>query len=97
MTDEAARSRVYGGVHFPFDTVAGQAAGRNVANYVFSNYLDRAIKMAIEFCSFSVIKRRKLHSFEDCWLAPKFQISVRIEEKRKLAGMCSSQILFAHA
>jgi len=39
MTDEAARSRVYGGVHFPFDTVAGQAAGRNVANYVFSNYL----------------------------------------------------------
>jgi hypothetical protein len=39
MTDEAARSRVYGGVHFPFDTVAGQTAGRNVANYVFSNYL----------------------------------------------------------
>jgi hypothetical protein len=39
MTDEAARSRVYGGVHFPFDTAAGQSAGRNVANYVFSNYL----------------------------------------------------------
>ena len=39
LTNEVARSRVYGGVHFPFDTVAGQAAGRNVANYVFSNYL----------------------------------------------------------
>jgi len=39
MTNEAARSRVYGGVHFPFDTDAGQSAGRNVASYVFSNYL----------------------------------------------------------
>ena len=39
LTNEVARSRVYGGVHFPFDTVAGQSAGRNVANYVFLNYL----------------------------------------------------------
>lgn len=39
MTNEAARSRVFGGVHFPFDTAAGQSAGRNVANYVFLNYL----------------------------------------------------------
>ncbi len=39
MTNEAARSRVYGGVHFPFDTAAGQSAGRSVANYVFLNYL----------------------------------------------------------
>ncbi len=39
MTDEAARSRVYGGVHFPFDIAAGQSAGRSVANYVFLNYL----------------------------------------------------------
>ena len=39
MTNEAARSRVFGGVHFPFDTAAGQSAGRNVANYVFFNFL----------------------------------------------------------
>jgi hypothetical protein len=39
MTNEAARSRVFGGVHFPTDTAAGQSAGRNVANYVFLNYL----------------------------------------------------------
>jgi len=39
MTNEAARSRVFAGVHFPFDTAAGQSAGRNVANYVFLNYL----------------------------------------------------------
>ena len=39
LTNEIARSRVYGGVHFPFDTAAGQSAGRSVANYVFLNYL----------------------------------------------------------
>ena len=39
LTNEVARSRIYGGVHFPFDTAAGQSAGRNVANYVFLNYL----------------------------------------------------------
>jgi hypothetical protein len=39
MTNEVARSRVYGGVHFPFDTVAGQKAGRNVATYAFSHYM----------------------------------------------------------
>ncbi len=41
LTNEIARSRIYGGVHFPFDTAAGQSAGRNVANYVFLNYLTR--------------------------------------------------------
>ncbi len=39
LTNEIARSRVFGGVHFPFDTAAGQSAGRNVANFVFLNYL----------------------------------------------------------
>ncbi|MDQ3042224.1 MAG: vanadium-dependent haloperoxidase, partial [Acidobacteriota bacterium] len=39
LTNEIAHSRVYGGVHFPFDIAAGQSAGRNVANYAFSNYL----------------------------------------------------------
>ncbi len=39
LTNEIARSRIFGGVHFPFDTAAGQSAGRNVANFVFLNYL----------------------------------------------------------
>jgi hypothetical protein len=39
MTDEAARSRVFAGIHFQSDIVAGQIAGRNVANYVFLNFM----------------------------------------------------------
>ena len=37
MADEEARARVYGGIHFTFDNVAGQSVGRNVANYIFAN------------------------------------------------------------
>jgi hypothetical protein len=39
MADEEAVSRVYGGIHFPFDNVAGQSIGRNVANYIFLNFM----------------------------------------------------------
>ena len=39
MADEQANSRIYGGIHFRFDNVAGQSAGRNVANYVFLNFM----------------------------------------------------------
>ena len=39
MADEEARARVYGGVHFTFDNVAGQSVGRNVANYIFANFM----------------------------------------------------------
>ncbi len=39
MANEEERSRVYGGIHFTFDQVAGQSAGRNVANYVFLNLM----------------------------------------------------------
>ncbi len=39
MANEFERSRVYGGIHFTFDGVAGQSAGRNVANYVFLNFM----------------------------------------------------------
>lgn len=39
MANEEERSRVYGGIHFTFDQVAGQSAGRNVANYVFLNFM----------------------------------------------------------
>jgi len=41
MANEQARARVYGGIHFTFDNVAGQSAGRNVANYVFQNIMRR--------------------------------------------------------
>ncbi|MDQ3134026.1 MAG: PA-phosphatase, partial [Acidobacteriota bacterium] len=39
MANEQERARVYGGIHFTFDQVAGQSAGRNVANYVFLNVM----------------------------------------------------------
>ena len=39
MANEEANSRIYGGIHFRFDNVAGQSAGRNVANYVFLNFM----------------------------------------------------------
>lgn len=39
MADEEERSRVWGGIHFTFDQVAGQSAGRNVANYVYQNLM----------------------------------------------------------
>jgi membrane-associated phospholipid phosphatase len=37
--DEAARSRLYGGIHFDFDNAAGLAAGRALGAYVTSNLL----------------------------------------------------------
>ncbi|MEJ7625093.1 MAG: vanadium-dependent haloperoxidase [Pyrinomonadaceae bacterium] len=39
MANEEERSRVYGGIHFTFDQTAGQSAGRNVANFVFLNFM----------------------------------------------------------
>jgi hypothetical protein len=37
MANEQARARVYGGIHFTFDNVAGQSVGTSVANYIFAN------------------------------------------------------------
>jgi hypothetical protein len=37
--DEQARSRVYGGIHFSFDSAAGQQIGADVAGYVTDNFL----------------------------------------------------------
>jgi hypothetical protein len=39
MANEQERARVYGGIHFTFDDVAGQSIGRNVGNYVYSNFM----------------------------------------------------------
>ncbi|MEQ1604278.1 MAG: vanadium-dependent haloperoxidase [Pyrinomonadaceae bacterium] len=39
MAEEQAKARVYGGTDFTFANIAGQAAGRNVANYVFLNFM----------------------------------------------------------
>ncbi len=39
MADEEANSRIYGGIHFRFDNVAGQSLGRNAANYLFLNIM----------------------------------------------------------
>ncbi len=37
--DEEARSRIYGGIHFTFDSIAGQGIGVNVGEHVVDNYL----------------------------------------------------------
>jgi hypothetical protein len=37
--DEQARSRVYGGIHFSFDSAAGQQIGANVGGYVMEHFL----------------------------------------------------------
>ena len=39
MANEQERARVYGGIHFTFDNVAGQSVGRNVGGYVFQNFM----------------------------------------------------------
>jgi hypothetical protein len=39
MSNEEANSRIYGEIHYRFDNEAGQSAGRNVANYVFQNFM----------------------------------------------------------
>ena len=39
LANEQARSRICAGIHFEFDSTAGQSIGRNVANYVFSNFM----------------------------------------------------------
>jgi hypothetical protein len=45
--DEAARSRVYGGIHFTMDSVAGQGIGVGVGNYVTNNSLPPAATAAV--------------------------------------------------
>ena len=39
MANEQERARVYGGIHFTFDNVAGQSIGRNVGNYIYTNFM----------------------------------------------------------
>ena len=39
MANEQERARVWGGIHFTFDNVAGQSIGRNVGSYVFNNLM----------------------------------------------------------
>ena len=39
MGNEQAEARIYGGIHYRFDNVAGQSIGRNVANHVFQNLM----------------------------------------------------------
>jgi hypothetical protein len=39
VAQEQADSRIFGGIHYRFDNVAGQTAGRAVADYVFANFM----------------------------------------------------------
>ena len=37
LADQAAISRIYGGIHYRFDMVAGLALGRTVATYALAH------------------------------------------------------------
>jgi hypothetical protein len=37
--EEQSMSRIYGGLHYRFDQVAGQQIGRNIAEFVFTNFM----------------------------------------------------------
>ena len=39
LAQEQADSRIYGGIHFRFDSAAGETVGRSVATYIFQNFL----------------------------------------------------------
>jgi membrane-associated phospholipid phosphatase len=39
IADEEAHSRIYGGIHFHFDTIAGQEIGTKVGNYLMDNFM----------------------------------------------------------
>ena len=39
LAEEFARSRIYGGIHFQFDSDASQSACPRVADYVYANYM----------------------------------------------------------
>ena len=41
IQDDIADARVYGGIHYRFDQVAGQRIGHQVAEYVFINFMTR--------------------------------------------------------
>jgi len=42
VTDDISDARVYGGIHFRFDQVAGEDLGRAIATYVYTHNLLRA-------------------------------------------------------
>ena len=37
--EEQSESRIYGGIHYRFDQVAGQQIGRSAAEFVFANFM----------------------------------------------------------
>ncbi|MQA30661.1 MAG: phosphatase PAP2 family protein [Luteitalea sp.] len=39
VAEEQSESRIYGGIHYRFDQVAGQQIGRSAAEFVFANYM----------------------------------------------------------
>jgi hypothetical protein len=39
IADEQARSRIYGGIHFHFDTITGQEIGIKVCHYAVDNFM----------------------------------------------------------
>ena len=40
--EEQSESRIYGGIHYRFDQVAGQQIGKSTAEFVFANFMSRS-------------------------------------------------------
>ncbi len=41
VAEQQAESRIYGGIHYRFDNLAGQQIGKSAAEFVFANYMTR--------------------------------------------------------
>ena len=39
IAEEMGRSRIYGGIHFEFDSTAGRSIGMNASNYIYLNFM----------------------------------------------------------
>ena len=39
VAEEMGRSRIYGGIHFEFDSDAGRSIGMNTSNHIYLNFL----------------------------------------------------------
>ena len=48
MANEVSEGRIYAGIHFRFEQTAGQTIGRDVANYVFQNFMTPRVTLSAQ-------------------------------------------------
>jgi hypothetical protein len=62
--DEVGMSRIYGGIHFPFDNVEGKKSGGRVGDFIIENFLlpnDRLPSLVMDPCATNGIPCLRLH------------------------------------